>query len=201
MSSSHPAEYFNRAADNNKHAILGQIQARLSQHNTVLEIGSGTGQHAAFFAKACPQTRWQCSDQQANISAISYWQQFFALSPQPRPLNYQIGRDSWPCPCDAVYTANTAHIMSEAIAEKMYLAIGEHLKPSGAFYHYGPFKLAGKYSSDSNRDFDLMLRQQGYGGLRDIEQLKQWGLSVKLQLTEQINMPANNLLLIWQKQP
>ncbi|MDO6687105.1 MULTISPECIES: DUF938 domain-containing protein [unclassified Agarivorans] len=195
----HPAEFFNQAAENNKQAILSQLAPRLVRSQRVLEIGTGTGQHAAYFAKACPHLHWQCSDQQANLAAIEYWHSYFELNRQTQPLNYQIGQDCWPCECDAVYTANTAHIMSPTIVQQMYSAIGKGLPVNGYFFHYGPFKQAGAYSSQSNQAFDQMLQQRGYGGLRDIEELISWGALGRLELCEQIDMPANNLLLVWQK--
>ncbi|MPW31743.1 DUF938 domain-containing protein [Agarivorans sp. B2Z047] len=198
-SNQHPAAFFNRAADNNKQAILEQLTPRLTSSWCLLEIGSGTGQHAAFFAKALPQLRWQTSDQQTNDAAIQYWQEYMLLSEQPPPLSYQVGKDVWPCDCDAVYTANTAHIMPKELVELMYSNIGDNLPPKGQLFHYGPFKQAGQYSSESNREFDLMLQAQGYGGLRDIEQLQAWAAKHDLHLKETIAMPANNLLLVWQK--
>ncbi|MEE1675747.1 DUF938 domain-containing protein [Agarivorans aestuarii] len=195
----HPAAFFNRAADNNKQAILEQLKPRLQDARRLLEIGSGTGQHAAYFAKALPHLHWQCSDQQANLAAIGYWQKQMQLPEQAEPLNYQVGKNQWPFACDTVYTANTAHIMPQELVQLMYLDIGKHLPPKGKLFHYGPFRLAGEYTSDSNREFDLMLKEQGYGGLRDIEQLEAWAGLNKLKLKERIAMPANNLLLVWQK--
>ncbi|WP_432468079.1 DUF938 domain-containing protein [Agarivorans sp. Z349TD_8] len=195
----HPATFFSQAAENNKQAILAQLLPWLKHHHSILEIGSGTGQHAAHFAAACPHLIWQCSDLQPNLAAINYWRQHMQLTQQPKPLSYQVGEDSWPCDVDAVYTANTAHIMTERVVKTMYLAIGQYLPEQGHFFHYGPFKQAAEYSSESNRAFDRQLLQAGYGGLRDLEQLQQWASTVAMTLRQKIEMPSHNLLLIWQK--
>src|SRR5690606_17126562 len=114
-------------------------------------------------------------------------------------LNFTLGVDSWPCPqADAVFTANTTHIMQPDEARLMLQMVAENLPESGLFCQYGPFNLDGDYTSDSNREFDRYLQSQCCGGLWDIADLQ--AVTDQINLIERYQLPANNMLLVWKKQ-
>jgi cyclopropane fatty-acyl-phospholipid synthase-like methyltransferase len=189
---------FSQACENNKEPILKVLTEHFAQCKTILEIGSGTGQHAVFFAKNLHQLSWHTSDAPSNHGGIKLW---IKANPSPNlllPIDLVIGQDSWPAtPYDGVFSANTAHIMQKYEAKLMMELIAEALPSGGMFCQYGPFNQGGQYSSQSNADFDIHLKSQGYGGIRDIEDLQYWARG--LELCEQVTMPANNLTLVWKK--
>lgn len=189
---------FNQACENNKRPILQQLQRLLSSRKMLLEIGSGTGQHAAFFAEHLPHLIWQTSDMPVNHDSICAWLADNPAENQRAPLAFTIGIDAWPeGHFDAVYTANTAHIMQPDEVQLMMAMVQEYLPKGGLFCQYGPFNIAGQYTSEGNAKFDQHLANEGCGGIRDIDELKAW--APKLQLQQQIAMPANNFLLVWRK--
>lgn len=189
---------FSQACENNKQPILEVLQQNFAACQRVLEIGSGTGQHAVYFAKKLPHLEWHTSDAEANHAGINAW---IKAEPSPnlhKPFSLVIGQDSWPQGnYDAVFSANTAHIMQKYEIKLMMQLINDALPSGGVFCQYGPFNKNGEYSSQSNADFDLHLKSNGYGGIRDIQDLQYWARD--LQLVEQVNMPANNLTLVWRK--
>ena len=114
------------------------------------------------------------------------------------PIVLTIGQDEWPdIGLDAVFTANTTHIMQVSEAKLMMQTLAENLPSGGVFCQYGPFNIDGQYTSESNRQFDQHLKHEGCGGIQDIAQLQAWAEG--LQLQKQVVMPANNLLLVWKK--
>lgn len=189
---------FSQACENNKQPILEVLEQYFIGCHSVLEIGSGTGQHAVYFAKNLPHLQWYSSDAPANHAGINAW---IKDQPSPNlhpPFSLVIGQDNWPeYPYDGIFSANTAHIMQKYETKLMMQLINDALPSGGVFCQYGPFKQDGQYSSQSNADFDLQLKSSGYGGIRDIEDLQYWARD--LQLLEQVNMPANNLTLVWRK--
>ncbi|TAA48300.1 DUF938 domain-containing protein [Corallincola spongiicola] len=189
---------FSQSCENNKQPILDQLKPRLVNQRHLLEIGSGTGQHAQFFAKHLPHLCWQTSDRPDNHPSIDAWIAELNLTNLRSPLSFTIGEDNWPNqPIDTVFTANTAHIMQSEEVQIMMALVAEHLPLQGLFLQYGPFNIDGTYTSDSNHEFDQFLQQEGCGGIRDIAELERWAKG--LMLVEQIAMPANNLLLVWRK--
>lgn len=190
---------FSQACENNKEPILAVLKAELDRCTRVLEIGSGTGQHAVYFAPALPYLVWQCSDQAHNHAGINAWIDAFPASNLRRPLVFTVGQDAWPQgQFDGVFSANTAHIMQPHETRLMMATVADNLPQGGVFCQYGPFTLDGAFTSASNRDFDAALRRQGYGGLRDIEELKNWSQG-KLRLSARVSMPANNFTLVWHR--
>lgn len=189
---------FSQACENNKGPILAVLAQYFSATKVVLEIGSGTGQHGVYFAKHLQHLTWQTSDVTQNHLGIEQW---IAEYPSPNilpPLPFVIGADSWPnFSFDGVFSANTTHIMQKSEARLMMKMVGEFLPMGGIFCQYGPFKQGGKYSSQSNQDFDSNLKAQGYGGIRDLEDLQLW--AKELRLKHIVEMPANNVCLIWLK--
>ncbi len=133
-----------------------------------------------------------------NHPSIRAWISESGCENIAEPVAFKIGQDEWPCAsADAVFTANTTHIMQMEEAQQMMEMVAKHLPQGGVFCQYGPMKVDGDFTSDSNRVFDESLKQKGFGGIRDIEQLANWGKGLELNAT--IAMPANNFLLVWRK--
>lgn len=195
---------FSQACENNKDPILQVLQTLFSDKQHVLEIGSGTGQHSVYFAKALRQLTWQTSDVTENHPSVLAYGDEAKLENWRKPLPFQVGKDAWPTTdmaYDAAFSANTAHIMQPEEVQEMFRLIALHLPSGGVFCEYGPFKFEGQFTSESNQAFDERLREQGYGGYRDIDELQAWAKTAQgeLVLTEVIPMPANNHLLVWKK--
>lgn len=192
------SKHFSQACVNNSQPILSQLSRLLSKTKHVLEIGSGTGQHAAYFSPHLPQLTWHTSDVVQNHASIRAWIEETGASNIMPPVRFKVGSDDWPMEgVDGVFSANTAHIMQPFEVQLMMQMIAKNLAPGGIFCQYGPFKIDGRHTSDSNSAFDLHLARQGCGGIRDIQQLVDWEKG--LILSEQISLPANNLLLVWRK--
>jgi cyclopropane fatty-acyl-phospholipid synthase-like methyltransferase len=191
---------FSQACENNKEAILAILKDAFANVKNVLEIGSGTGQHAVHFAKHLPHVQWHCADQSQYHDGILAWIQQFPSPNLVPPITLKVPQDEWPAPknsdaFDAYFSANTAHIMQKTEARYLMQTINENLPEGGVFCQYGPFTQDGEFSSQSNEDFHHRLISEGYGGYRDIQELIEW--APLLNLSDIIQMPANNLMLIW----
>lgn len=187
---------FSPSCENNKHPILDLLSVYFKDSKQVLEIGSGTGQHAVFFAKHLPHLLWNTSDMLNNHDSINAWIEDENLSNVIPPIDFLFGQNDWPdLPIDAIFTANTTHIMQREEAKLMMQQIGANLNSGGVFCQYGPMNVNGDYTSDGNRNFDQHLQQSGCGGIRDIAELAEWAIG--MELIQQIPMPANNFLLVW----
>ena len=187
---------FSPSCDRNKQPILEQLAVYFKDSKQVLEIGSGTGQHAVFFAKHLPHLIWNTSDMPDYHGSIQAWMDDEKLDNLVAPIDFHFGKNDWPLlEVDAVFTANTTHIMQRNDAKLMMETVVSHLKLGGVFCQYGPMNVNGKYTSEGNREFDVHLQDNGYGGIRDIEELIEWASG--LELTKKILMPANNFLLVW----
>lgn len=185
------------SCERNQQPILDQLSRLFKDSQQVLEIGSGTGQHAIFFAHDLPHLLWHTSDAKTNHPSINAWMTEFPNDNLRAPIEFLIGEQPWPTiNLDAIFTANTTHIMQKNDAKLMMELIGANLQKGGIFCQYGPFNIDGKYTSEGNREFDLHLASEGCGGIRDIKELTEWAKG--LQLVEKITMPANNFLLVWQ---
>ena len=193
------AKPFSQACENNKQPILNHLKTALQECQHVLEIGSGTGQHAAYFAANMPQLVWQCSDRAENIAGIHSW---LADTNLPAPLTLDVRDTNWPDhpQYDAIFSANTLHIMGWAEVELFFDKVDSQLKPSALLCIYGPFKYGGECTSPSNADFDLWLKRNNpASGIRDFEAIRELAKHAGFQLVADHNMPANNQLLIWQR--
>jgi len=189
------------ATARNRQAILEVLQVELASAVDVLEIGSGTGQHAVFFAQAMPNLLWQTSDRSINLDGIRAWVDDSSLNNVLPPLsidvleNPQVGQTF-----DAVFSSNTAHIMSEAAVRKMFALVGQVLRPGGAFCLYGPFNIDGKFTSDSNAEFDRSLKEQDPAmGIRELDNLHRLAASNGMQPANHYALPANNQLIVWRR--
>lgn len=190
--------FYSEACERNKTPILKVISPWFQGISTVLEIGSGTGQHARYFAQNLPHLRWQMSDCGDYLAALQ--QQNMDNLPQPIELDVRQGR-TWPQDrYDAVFTANSLHIMSASSVEKLIAGAGKLLSNGGLLVVYGPFKYGGQYTSASNASFDQMLQQRDpQSGIRDFEWINRLVANQGLKLMQDNAMPANNQCIIWQK--
>ncbi|AOY86801.1 methylase [Marinobacter salinus] len=190
---------FSQACENNKAPILERLREVFEGPGKVLEVGTGTGQHAVHFAKAMPHLQWQPTDHPdaAHIARPRLQQ---AALPNVLPMiELDVGNSHWPVDSFRwVFSANTAHIMAWNEVEQMFHHIGERLPKDGAFCLYGPFNHQGQFSSDSNRQFDQHLRARApHMGIRDLEDLSALAEAVGLILAANYAMPANNRLLVF----
>lgn len=189
---------FSQACENNKRPILEILNGAFARCSRVLEIGSGTGQHAVFLAANLPHLQWQTSDQAAYHDGIRAWQQAHGTDNCLPPRALTIGQDDIPpTEFDGIFTANTAHIMQKHEVTLLMQQVSAALPAGGVFCQYGPFTQQGAFNSDSNRDFHASLIARGYGGYRDLDELQQWAPA--LTLSQVHTMPANNLMLVWHK--
>jgi SAM-dependent methyltransferase len=185
----------------NRAPILAALEPRLKDSTRLLEIGSGTGQHAVYFAAALPQLVWQTSDLAAHHPGIMAWLDEAALPNVLRPLRLDVLGDDWPPgPFDAVFSANTAHIMPANAVEALFCGVGRVLRPGGQFLLYGPFNYAGRFTAPSNERFDAWLKgRDPLMGIRDVDWLDELAAAAGMARAEDIEMPVNNRLLVWRK--
>lgn len=192
---------FSTACERNSAPICSLLHHILKDSTHVLEIGSGTGQHAVYFGAAMPHLIWHCSDLPQNHSSIIAWQQEARLPNVIAPLSLSVSQPDWPAgPFDAVFSANTCHIMAWQDVEAMFAGIGHLLPTGGQACIYGPFNYGGRFSSPSNAQFDAMLRTQAaHMGIRDFKAINALAAAQGLKLLADHKMPANNRLLVWQR--
>ncbi|WP_036158411.1 DUF938 domain-containing protein [Marinomonas ushuaiensis] len=188
---------FSPSCDRNQQAIIEQLAVYFKNAKQILEIGSGTGQHAVFFAQRLPHVTWHTSDMLENHDSIKAWMDEAQLSNLVVPFEFHFGKHTWPdqLSLDAVFTANTTHIMQRKDAKLMMETVAQNLPKGGVFCQYGPMNVDGEYTSEGNRDFDQSLREGGYGGICDIADLTKWATG--MTLVDKVAMPANNFLLVW----
>ena len=191
---------FSAAAENNKAPILVVLRRWFLTDQIVLEIGSGTGQHAVHFASSLEGITWIPSETSHVMADLCARLDHYALANVLRPIEIDVMNFSWELPkVDHVFSANTAHIMSWDAVCSMFSGIGKILG-SGVFALYGPFNRDGAYTSAGNRDFDQILRNRNSEmGIRNDAELVKLGNQVGLTLVEDIAMPANNRLLVWRR--
>ncbi|HEX7111727.1 MAG TPA: DUF938 domain-containing protein, partial [Mizugakiibacter sp.] len=160
---------YSAASERNREPILGVLRTHFADRRRVLEIGSGTGQHAACFARALPQLVWQASDRADNLPGIRLWLDEAALANAPAPLAFDVNDAAWPPgPYDAVFSANTLHIMAWPEVQRLFARLPELLAPDATLVVYGPFNVDGRHTSASNAAFDAELKARApHMGLRD----------------------------------
>ncbi len=204
------------SCDRNRAPILAVLQRHMDGARHVLEIGSGTGQHAVYFAAAMPWLHWQASDHRDNLPGIGQWLADAALPNTPPAIELQAvtaptpGLQPQPAlpvgegaeGFDAVFTANTLHIMGWDNVQALFAGLPALMAPQGLFIGYGPFNYGGAFTSDSNRDFDGWLKARDpRSGIRDFEAVDALAQAQGLALREDVAMPANNRMLVWQRLP
>jgi SAM-dependent methyltransferase len=188
------------ACDRNREPILGVLHRWFADRQSVLEVGSGTGQHAVAFAEALPHLEWQTSDVPENLPGIRMWLEEARLPNLPPPLELDVsGR--WPkAHYDAAFSANTLHIMSWDEVRKLFAGLARALAPDATLAIYGPFNYAGRFTSDSNAGFDRSLKERSASmGIRNFEEVDALARSADFKLAEDCAMPANNRTLVWRR--
>jgi len=192
---------YSESCEQNREPILEILQRYLHDAESVLEIGSGTGQHAVYFAPQFPNLIWQTSDRRENHPGIMAWINEMPAENIRLPLSLDVSADVWPQRCfDVVFSANTAHIMGERDVIAMFNGAGRVLSAGGRFILYGPFNIDGRYTAPSNERFDQWLKAQDpCMGVRDLGWLEGLAKAAGMQLEETIDMPADNKTLVWIK--
>jgi SAM-dependent methyltransferase len=194
---------FSAACERNKDPILEVLRIRFADRTQVLEIGSGTGQHAVYFAGALAHLTWHPTEQLAYLADLAERVKLEGPHNLKVPTLLDVRQAVWPLrSVDAIFTANTLHIMSWPEVVALYRGLGAVLAPGGVFCAYGPFRYEGRYTSDSNREFDRMLQERDpNSGLRDIREVTILAEEYGLRLDADHDLPANNRLLIFTKEP
>jgi cyclopropane fatty-acyl-phospholipid synthase-like methyltransferase len=193
---------FSESCERNKEPILAVLRETFDQPGKVLEIGSGTGQHAAYFAAALPHLQWQTSDLSASHRGILAWLEHAHLSNLLPPLELDV-TGAWPAShFDYVFSANTLHIMGWPEVVRFFAGVGETLRSGGRLVVYGPFNYGGAYTADSNARFDEWLKSRDpRSGIRPFEEVDALAQGAGLQLLIDHAMPANNHILVWEMGP
>ena len=197
---------FSIACERNREPIASALDKWMAERRHVLEIGSGTGQHAVFFAQRWPWLQWQPSDHPDHLQGIDAWRDEAALAnlapafalqaelPPQAPLEVPSSGPLF----DAVFTANTLHIMGWAHVQALFAGLPALLAAGALLAVYGPFNYGGAFTSDSNAQFDAWLKARDpRSGIRDVEAVQALAGQSGFQLLEDVPMPANNRLLVW----
>ncbi len=193
---------FSQSCENNKDAILSIISPLLVGKTRVLEIGSGTGQHAIYFSEKLPHLSWQTSDRKEHHEAINQWIDESSSKDIERPFELDVLESRWPDQSyNAVFSANTAHIMPWNAVQALFRGVGKVLSEGGLFILYGPFNYDGKFTSESNERFEQWLKGvDAERGIRDFEAVNQLAEQNGMKLLHDYGMPANNRILVWCKE-
>ena len=198
----HDAPFY-PAAEQNREPILAVRRRVLGDPGLVLEIGSGSGQHAVHFAARLPHLEWQPTDLPELLPGIDQWRTRAGLANVLPPLALDLNADAWPVDaCAEAYSANTAHVLPWVLVERMLAGVARRLRPGGRFCLYGPFRYGDRHTSESNATFDAALRRRDpRQGVRDAFRLEEYGLEVGLVLCADHEMPVNNRLLVFERRP
>lgn len=191
---------YSESCEQNREPILAVLRVAFADRHRVLEIGSGTGQHAVYFAPELPHLVWQTADVRAHHPGIHAWLNEAALPNVLPPLELDVN-SLWPSGSyDAVFSANTLHIMGWPEVERFFAGVGALLEPGGVLVVYGPFNYNGQFTSESNARFDAWLKTRDpASGVRDFEAVDALARAQGLVLQHDIAMPANNRSLVWQR--
>ncbi|CAB1275842.1 DUF938 domain-containing protein [Candidatus Nitrosacidococcus tergens] len=196
-------KYFSQACENNKQPILERLQVVLKNTSEVLEIGSGTGQHAAYFSRQLPYLIWHPSEKDTesveilkeNLSILGSSTNLYD------PITLNVAQNPWSVSTiESIFSANTLHICAWEEVQNFFKRVGKILKSNGILCIYGPFRYHNAYTSASNEQFDTWLKSRNpKQGIRDFEAVNKLAQTVGLSLQQDYAMPANNQLLVWQK--
>lgn len=199
--SSLPVPPFSQACENNKQPILEIIKTLFVKPITIVEIGSGTGQHGVYFSQQLTHINWQPTDLEPNLAGIEQWRSSVANDNLKPCLILDVKMQNWPVKnVDAFFSANTAHIMSWEDVQLFIAGVGLHLRDKGTFCLYGPFSYKGAFTSQSNADFDRHLKEMNpKQGIRDFEAVVALAEKAGLSLQADHEMPANNRLLVFSR--
>ena len=188
------------SCERNKEPILAVLKEIFADRKQVLEIASGTGQHAVYFGRELPHLTWQPSELAQNLAGIRAWLDEAQLRNVLPPLALDVNDVHWPvAPVDAVFNANTMHIISWPEVERLFAHIARAIAPRGYVCLYGPYNYDGKFTSESNARFDVWLKSRDpNSGVRDFEAVDRLAASHGLELLRDIAMPSNNRILVWE---
>ena len=194
------AKPYSAASERNREPILAVLREHFAAVHHALEIGSGTGQHAAYFAAALPHLVWQASDRAPYLGGIRQWLDEAALPNTPAPIALNVN-DAWPAlEVDAVFSANTLHIMGWSEVQRFFAMLPGVLKRGGVLLVYGPFNRGGQPTSEGNARFDAELRAANpKRGLRDFDAVTALAGDAGLTLIDDRAMPANNACIAWRR--
>ena len=189
------------ASERNKGPILEVLRQEFAASRSVLEIGSGAGQHAVYLAAQLPQLTWQPSEVPALLPELAQRIRLAGAPNLREPLALDVRAVPWPvAPVDAIFSANTLHIMGWNAVQDFFRGAGGALASGGLLCVYGPFNYAGRYTSDSNAQFDAFLKARDpHSGIRDFEALDALARAQQLTLSADHAMPANNRTLVWRR--
>jgi cyclopropane fatty-acyl-phospholipid synthase-like methyltransferase len=191
------------ACERNREPILALLRTFFDDRRRVLEVGSGTGQHAVHFAAAMPQLTWQSSDRAEYLPGIRAWLEDASLANTPAPLLLDVAADHWPGGrFDAVFSANTLHIMGWREVEAFFAALRGATTDDAKLAIYGPFNYDGAFTSESNAEFDQWLKRERapHMGIRDAAAVDALAHAAGFVLVEDAAMPANNRTRMWRRQ-
>ncbi len=189
------------ACDRNRDPILAILAEVLQDTRRVLEIGSGTGQHAAYFAQGLPHLTWQPSDLTENLASIDAWRAEAQAPNLLAPVALDLFAESWPVQAfDAVVCINTIHIVPWAAVERLFATVAARLPVDGVMYVYGPYRYPDRPLEPSNENFDAWLKQRDpRSGVRDFTAVDALARAAGLTLQGDRAMPANNRSIWWRK--
>jgi len=189
---------FSPSCERNREPILEALRQVLPESGTVLEIGSATGQHAVYFSEQLPGLSWQATDRPEYLPGLERRIHLDGSANTLHPIELDV-LEEWPNgPFAAIYSSNTAHIMSWQAVCAMFAGVARSLLPGGVFCLYGPFNEGGNFTAPSNEAFDKRLREENPEmGLRDLEAIESLGQDHHLNLMLRIQLPANNQLLVF----
>jgi cyclopropane fatty-acyl-phospholipid synthase-like methyltransferase len=189
---------FSEAADRNNGPLLEVVASYFKNCNNVLEIGSGTGQHAVHFATSLPKLQWHTSDRSGSLEPIAQRIRYAKIENAKAPIAFDVNQQ-WPEQrFDGVFTANTLHIMPWQAVCSLFAGLPTILNEAATVIVYGPFNYHGAYTSPSNARFDELLKQTAaHQGIRDFEAVDKLAREARLALLEDREMPANNRCLVF----
>ncbi len=194
-------ERYSPAAEKNKTPVLEVLRERLAPTARVLEVGSGSGQHALHFTEALPELRWQPTEHPAVMPALEANLGAAGREAILPPLALDLAADSWPIgPFDGVYAANVMHIVSVPLGEALLRGAASVLGEGGQLLLYGPYRFGGAFTTESNAEFDQWLKARDpASGVRDFEAAAAAAEAVGLVFADNRAMPSNNQLLCFRR--
>jgi SAM-dependent methyltransferase len=196
-----PHKPFSPACERNQDAILDVLRAQFADRTRVLEVGSGTGQHAVHFAQALPQLVWQASDVESNLPGIRQWLAHAPRPNLPEPVVFDLNGAPPDGQFDAVFSANTLHIMGWTEVQRLFELLPDLMRPGALLCVYGPFNYGGEFTSQSNAAFDASLRfTDPRRGLRAFEAVDALARAAGMRLLDDRAMPANNRCITWRRE-
>jgi cyclopropane fatty-acyl-phospholipid synthase-like methyltransferase len=201
LSQTHAMLAFAEACERNKGPILEVLKGEFAGSTRVLEVGSGTGQHAVFLAAQLPHLIWQPTEMAGQLAPLTERARLEGTANLLAPLELDVRARPWPlAPADAAFSANTLHIMAWEGVREFFRGVGEVLSAPGVLAVYGPFRFQNAHTSASNAEFDRFLRQRDpLSGIRDFEALDELARAQGLRFHADHAMPANNRTLVWRR--